>query len=105
MAVLKSVLKEELKNSQRMEKEYNKAVRRLPKGALVSKIVKGHRYYYLAVREGKKIKSIYKGKISEDIKKKYEKAKIMRAKYRKLLSKVKKQIVFLERSLRGKEEV
>jgi hypothetical protein len=105
MTVLKSVLREELNNSKRMEKEYKKAVRSLPKGTLVSRIVKGHRYYYLAVREGKKIRHIYKGKISAEVKNSYEKAKKMRAKYRKLLSKVKKQIAFLEKSLRGKEEV
>jgi len=45
------------------------------------------------------------GKISEEEKRKYEEAKTLRAKYRKLLSQVKKQIRFLRSSLRGKEAV
>ncbi|MBU0687323.1 MAG: hypothetical protein KKB81_05675 [Candidatus Margulisbacteria bacterium] len=105
MAVIKSVLKEELKNSLRMKKEYELALKKLPKGALVSRMVKGHKYYYLAAREGKKVKYKYLGKIADAEKNKYMEAKIMRAKYKNLLSKVKKQIQFLKRSLRGKEEV
>lgn len=105
MAVIKGVLKEELDNSLRMKKGYKKALRKLPQGALVFRIVKGYRYYYIAKRVGKKVKYVYKGKISDGVKKKYEDAKKMREKYRKLLSKVNKQIVFLKRALRGKEEV
>ena len=37
--------------------------------------------------------------------KKYKEAKLLRAKYRKLLSRVKKQIKFLRGALRGKEPV
>ncbi len=105
MAVIKSVLKEELKNSNRMKKEYEKALKALPKGALVSRLIKGHRYYYLAIRKGSKVEYIYKGKISEELKQKYNEAKKMRAKYRNLLSKLKKQILFIKGTLRGKEEI
>lgn len=105
MAIIKGVLREELGNSQRMKKEYEKALRELPRGVLVSRIVKGHLYYYLVRRIGRKVKYNYKGKISNDVKAGYEKTKKMRAKYRNLLSQVKKQISFLKRSLRGKEDV
>ena len=105
MPVIKSVLREELSNSLRMKKKYEKALKELPKGSLRARVVKGHRYYYIAVRTGKKVRYIYKGKVSEEMKAKYEKIKKMRAKYRKLLSETKKQIAFLKRSLRGKEEV
>ena len=105
MRIIKSVLGEELENSLRTKREYEKALSHLPKGALVSKIIKGHKYYYLVKRIGKKIKYIYKGKISDEEKKKYDEAKKLRSKYRRLLSQVKKQIKFLKRSLRGKEEV
>jgi len=103
MKVIKGVLEEELQNSIRMKKQYEKALQEFPKGSLVEKKIRGHKYYYLAVREGKKVKFIYKGKISEEEKKKYIEAKKLRAKYRKLLSQLNKQIAFLKKALNGKE--
>ena len=105
MRVIKGMLEEELQNSLRMEKGYENALRKLPQGCLAVKRIKNHEYYYLVKRIGKKVKYIYKGKISESEKKKYEEAKKLRAKYRNLLSQVKKQIRFLRSSLRGKEAV
>src|SRR3989338_5097360 len=92
--VIKGALAEELDNSLRMKKEYEAALASLPRGCLAIRRIRGHEYYYLAQRAGKKVKYVYKGKISEEEKKKYEEAKILRAKYRKLLSQVKKQIKF-----------
>jgi hypothetical protein len=103
--VIKGVLAEELQNSLRMRKEYESALRKLPKGCLALKNIRGHSYYYLVRRINKKVKYIYKGKIPEKEINKYEEAKILRAKYRKLLSQVKKQIRFLRSSLRGKEAI
>jgi len=103
--VIKGVLSEELQNSLRMKKEYNNALKRLPQGCLVVKKIKGHEYYYLVIRINEKVKYIYKGKVSEEEKKKYREAKVLRAKYRNLLSQVKKQIRFLRSSLRGKEPI
>jgi len=103
--VIKGVLAEELENSLRMKKEYEEALRKLPKGCLAVRKIRGHKYCYLAKRVGKKVKFIYKGRISEEEKKKYEETKMLRAKYRNLLSQVKKQIKFLRSSLRGKEAI
>lgn len=105
MAVIKGVLKEELENSLQMKKNYERELAKLPKGSLIKKKVKGHEYYYLVLRENGKVKFIYKGKVSQDEIKKYKEAKEYRAKYRNLLSQVKKQIRFLRSSLRGKEAV
>lgn len=105
MGVIKGVLKEELANSLRLKKGYEKELVDLPKGSLVKKKRKGHDYYYLLLREKGKVKSIYKGKVSAEELNKYKKIKEYRAKYRKLLSKVKKQIRFLRSTLRGKESV
>ena len=103
--VIKGVLAEELKNSLRMKKSYEKTLRQLPKGSLAKRIIRGHAYYYLVRRSGAKVKYDYKGKISEVEKKKYGRAKVARAQYVKLLSQVKKQIRFLRSSLRGKEAI
>lgn len=103
--VIKGVLAEELENSLRMSKEYKRALKNLPKGCLAARKIRGHEYYYLVQRVGKKVKYIYKGKLSKNERKKYEGAKKMRAQYRNLLSRVKKQIKFLRSSLRGKEPI
>lgn len=103
--VIKGVLAEELQNSLRMEKEYEIALRKLPQGCLSVKKIRGHEYFYLVKRVKGKVKYFYKGKISDAEKKKYEEAKKLRAKYRKLLSQVKKQVKFLRSSLRGKEAI
>ncbi len=105
MGVIKGVLREELDNSLNMQKSYEREINKLPKGSLIKKRVKGHEYYYLLLRENGKVKFIYKGKVSEDEIKKYKEAKELRARYRNLLSKVKKQVRFLRSSLRGKESI
>ena len=103
--VIKGVLAEELENSIRMKKSYEEALRELPKGSLAIKRIRGREYCYLAGRAGRKVKYKYLGKISDLEKKKYLEATKLRAKYRKLLSQVKKQIKFLKGSLRGKQAI
>lgn len=103
--VIKGVLAEELKNSLRMKKEYEVVLKKLPEGCLVKKKIKNNEYYYLVKRVGDKIKHIYKGKLPDNEVKKYEEAKKLRAKYRNLLSQVKKQIKYLKGTLRGKEAI
>lgn len=105
MGVIKGVLKEELENSMRMKRDYEKALAKLPKGSLIKKKVKGHEYHYLLLRQEGKVKFIYKGKLPDKEMQKYKDVKEYRAKYRKLLSQVKKQIRFLRSTLRGKEAV
>lgn len=106
MKVIKSVLEEELANSLAMQKNYEREIAKLPKGALIKKNVKGHSYYYLVVRNEGKVQFIYKGRhVSDNEIKKYQEAKQYRAKYRSLLSEVKKQIKFLRSALRGKKSV
>jgi len=101
MKVIKSMLEEELSNSLEMKKDYEQELTKLPKGSLIKKNIKGHEYYYLVIREQGKVKFIYKGKeLSKKEIQKYKQAKEYRAKYRKLLSEVKKQIKFLRSILR-----
>lgn len=105
MGVIKGVLKEELGNSLRMQDSYERELKKLPKGSLVKKRIKGQEYYYLIFREDGKVRFVYKGKVQENEVKKYHDAKEMRARYRHLLSRVKKQVRFLRSSLRGKESI
>ncbi len=104
MGVIKGVLKEELENSRDMLKRYKEEIAKI-KGCLIRKKIGKRYYYYLVKRQGKKVKFIYKGPISEAINKAYAKQRKMLNKYKKLLLQVKDQIKFIRRALRGKEAV
>jgi hypothetical protein len=104
MGVLKGVLKEELQNSLDMRKRYQEEIAKI-KGCLIRKKIGRRYYYYLAKRRGNKVEFIYKGPISEEVKKAYAEQRKMLSKYKKLLLRVKGQIKFLKRALRGKEAV
>jgi len=106
MGVIKGVLREELENSIRMKKEYEKALKAQPGGCFIQKAIRGHKYYYLAVREGKKVKFVYKGKgLSKEDIAKLESSKRMRKKYKESIRKLNNQIKYLRKALRGKEDV
>jgi len=106
MGVIKGVLKEELANSIRLKKAYEKALKADPGGALIKKRIGAQEYYYLAFRDGKKVKFVYKGKgLSREDISLFEKAKQQRVKRKDLIKKLKNQIKFLERALHGKEDV
>ena len=101
---IKELLKEELSNSLRMERDYRRALGKLPRGSVVKKIIRGRPYYYLAYREKSRVRFLYKGrKMEERELAKYRDAKRFRAQYRKLLSDVRKQIIFLRKVLRAKQ--
>lgn len=104
MGVIKGVLKEELENSRDMLKSYKKEIAKI-KGCLIRKKIGKRYYYYLVKRQGKKVRFIYKGPISEEVKKAYVEQRKMFNKYKKLLLQVKNQIKFIRRALRGKEAV
>ena len=99
--VIQSVLKEELANSRRMVRRYAEQLRRLGKGSLVLKHIRGHQYYYLAYREGARVRFRYLGKLSSPQHQAWVARHRQRGQYRRQLREVKQQIIFLERSLRG----
>ena len=99
--VIRNVLKEELSNSRRMKRRYEQALRRLGKGSLVMKRISGHPYYYLARREGRRVRFRYLGKLSVKERQERLAQHRQRGQYRRLLREAKQQIRFLERSLRG----
>jgi len=103
--VIKGVLAEELRNSLKMQKGYERELKNLPPGCLAKRVIRGRAYYYLVKREGKKVVYQYKGIISPEEIKRYQDAKEKRAKYRRLLSQVKKQVRYLKGTLHGKEPV
>lgn len=102
MGVIKGVLKEELVNSLSLLKRYQDEAEKL-KGALVKKKIAGRVYYYRARRQKGKVKFHYLGADSSRIKKTHRERRGSLAKYKKMITRVKNQIKFLKRALRGKE--
>lgn len=102
---IREILEEELENSLRMERNYSRAIARIPKGSLVRKRIGRGEYLYLAKRVGQKVEFEYLGKPEPRLIHRYEKAKIDRARYRKLLSEVRAQIKLLRKVLRGKQAI
>lgn len=99
MDPIRGVLTEELENSRRLLRQRDKALARLPKGSLVAKKIKGGVFHYLAVREGGKVRFLYKGKLSAAEAGKYEEAKKLRRRYVGQIAELKGQVKFLERAL------
>lgn len=102
---IKSVLREELENSERMKVRYEEDLAVLPLGSLVKRVIKGSEFYYLVYREDGKVRTEYRGKSNPREIARYNEAKQKRAQYRRQLSKVKKQIRFLKGALRGNEAI
>lgn len=104
--VIKDILNEELRNSLRMKDRYENELSRLPVGSLVVRKIKGNKYAYRIYRNNGKFVAEYRGRLSEISKEeiaKWNDVKKKRASYRSSISRLKREIKFLERALRGKE--
>lgn len=100
MKISNSVLNEELDRLNKLKKNYEKQIAKLPKGSLIRKNIKGNIYYYLNYRQEKKkiFKYIVKlpGKELENLLDKIEE----RRKLEKLNKQVKKDIKKLEKMIK-----
>jgi hypothetical protein len=102
---IREVMQEELRNSLRMEKSYQAALARLPRGVLVKKLIRQRPYFYLLSRERGKVCFKYLGQVSAAQQQRYAAAKQKRAQYRRLLAQVRKQIRFLRKVAHGKSAI
>ena len=66
MEVLDGILKEELNRLNKLKKEYEDKLKKLPKGSLIKKEIKKNIYYYLNYRDGKKSVFKYLGKLDKE---------------------------------------
>ena len=106
MGVIKGVLREELHNALHMKKEYEQALKKYPGGSLIRKKIRGCFYYYMAFREGNRVRFIYKGKnVSKKEKDALSHSRNMRKKYKQFIAKLNKRIKYLKKVLNGKEDV
>lgn len=104
METLNGILIEELNRLKSLKKSYEYNLCKLPKGCLIAKEIKGHIYYYLNYREGKKSIFKYLGKLSDEdisqIKNKIEE----RRKLKGLYAQTKKNISKIEKMSYGKKK-
>ncbi|MDD5496222.1 MAG: hypothetical protein PHP46_03870 [Candidatus Omnitrophica bacterium] len=106
MGLIKGVLREELENSIRLKKRYEEELKSHPGGSLILKKIRGHSYYYLAFREGKRVRFIYKGKqLRKEFLEEFRKSKQLRLKYKQMIKQLSSRIKYLRKALRGKENV
>lgn len=100
MKILNGVLNEELDRLNKLKKNYEKQIAKLPKGSLIRKNVKGNIYYYLNYRQEKKKIFKYIGKLPRkelgNLLDKIEE----RRKLEKLNKQVKKDIKKLEKMIK-----
>ena len=89
MKVLEGVLKEELARLSATEKSYRRELRKLPKGSIQKKRIKGSLYVYLSSRENEKVVTHYLGRMPAEELKKLEQDVDLRRKYERLLREVK----------------
>ncbi len=89
MKVLEGILKEELARLRATEKGYRRELRKLPKGSIQKKRIKGSLYVYLSFRENEKVVTRYLGRVSAEELKKLEQDADLRKKYERLLREVK----------------
>ena len=66
MSVFKDILQEERKRLNALKNKYEQALKKLPKGSLSRKVRNNKSYYYLAHREGDKVKFEYVGKADSE---------------------------------------
>ena len=62
MKVLRSLLKDRLSYYQRLERDLNRRLARLPQGSVKRRRIRGHVYYYLQRRHGEKVVHQYVGR-------------------------------------------
>lgn len=102
MDLIRSVLQEELESSLEARDYYQEEISKLPKGSLSRKKIDKRVYYYLAYREGSKVKTDYIGKLSNKEVKDYQKRINKRRHYQSQLKKVDKKIKYLRKVLNVK---
>ncbi|MBA3051737.1 MAG: hypothetical protein ABII20_07230 [Candidatus Omnitrophota bacterium] len=104
MEILKGVLKEELSRLQSLKKSYENKLKKLIKGCLIKKEIKGNVYYYLNYRDGQKAIFKFLGRPDKGQLAQLRNDIDERRKIRRLHIQVKKDIAKMEKMVYGKKK-
>ena|SRR3989338_6714706 len=102
MKTMDGILKEELARLKVTEKGYAREIRKLPKGTIHEKRIKGHLYPYLVYSKGSKVIYRYVGKLADAELAKLKDDIALRKRYQKLRYETCQNIRRIEKILHGK---
>lgn len=102
MKSVEGVLREELERLKEAERSYEEQIRKLPKGSIQQKKIKGHLYPYLALRKSGKVVYQYLGRMPEKDLSALRKGLEQRRRYERMLKEVQQNIVRVEKMIRGR---
>ncbi|PIQ87103.1 MAG: hypothetical protein COV74_02130 [Candidatus Omnitrophica bacterium CG11_big_fil_rev_8_21_14_0_20_45_26] len=102
MGSMVGVLREECARLSSLEKRYLREVKKLPKGSIQIKRIKGIAYPYLVFRKGEKVISKYLGRCSENELRKLKKTIEQRKQYEKHLKQVEHNLKRVSKMIHGK---
>lgn len=102
MQTVEGVLREELERLKEAEKSYEVQIRKLPKGSIQEKRIKGRPYPYLALRKGGRVVYQYLGRMPDRRLSALQRDLEQRRQYERMLRAVRRNIVRIERMIRGK---
>jgi len=78
-----SVLKESKRDYEQLDVDIRRLLRRLPKGSIKKRNLRGHIYYYLQKREGRKVVHKYIGKeVPEELERQLQERSELKAELR-----------------------
>ena len=103
MKFMVQILKEELANSRKLKRLYELELKKIPKGNVSKKKIRGHSYYYLQYREDGELQCRYLGKLNKSQLKRYEKIRKERVQIMKNLDIAKRQINLIKKMLNDKK--
>ncbi|OHD12118.1 MAG: hypothetical protein A2Y41_00025 [Spirochaetes bacterium GWB1_36_13] len=101
MSGLKDIVIEEKERLEKLIIFYNQEILKYPKGYISKKMRNGNIYYYNSFREGKKVKSVYIGKVESPELKEFEKQIDKRKDLEKKLNTTKKNLKEAGKMLNG----
>ncbi|MBI3615834.1 MAG: hypothetical protein HY211_04875 [Candidatus Omnitrophica bacterium] len=102
MQSVEGILKEELKRLGEAEKSYRRELKKLPRGSIQYKKIKGVPYPYLVFRKGGKVVSKYLGRLPKEELEALKESIKLRGRYQPLLSEVRRNRFRIERMVYGK---
>ncbi len=103
MKALEGVLNEELARLLQLEKSYRREIKKLPKGSIQHKKIKGYSYPYLVFRKGFRVVYAYVGNLPKAGLEKLASEIELRRKYKKNLREVKQNIARLRQIVHGRK--
>lgn len=100
---MQGVLKEELLRLKATEKSYAREIKKLPRGSLQAKRIKGREYFYLVSSKNSKLSYRYLSSMPEEELQKLKEDIALRKKYRDLLKDVRQDIKRITKILYGRK--